>query len=140
MYISYTIYDMVSITQCFGLALPGSRTVHAPTTAQAIYIATQGPQALRDLCAAWSCHLCMMQLCKSLCACISPCAHALGNLSMPYMSSPHSSYSDFLRPAHMSLFLLRNSESGFHCVFRDLFSLVPGNFIILCESLQKSLS
>lgn len=44
------------------LALPGSRVTHVLTSTQANYIATYGPQAVRDLRAVWSCHICMMQL------------------------------------------------------------------------------
>lgn len=52
------------------LALLGSRAAHAPSSIQAIYIVTQGPQTLCDLWAAWSHNLRVpqLQLCKPLCA------------------------------------------------------------------------
>ena len=82
-------YDS-SHTAC--LALPGWRAMHVRISAQAKYLAAPGAfKGPAWPCVAWSHHLRMMQLHKSLCACMSLiicvwcsystlCAHALGSL------------------------------------------------------------
>lgn len=89
--------------QALGLALLGSRAVHAPSNAQVIYVATQGSQVLQDGHAARSRDLRITQLRKPLCACVRPCvAGARQSLEVGHTRSPLSSPTNFLRPAHLS--------------------------------------
>lgn len=74
-FIVHSASIIISITQsCQGSAkMPshpklGSTAVHAPSSVQTTYIATQDPQILHDQSVAWSHDLRMLRLCKPLCA------------------------------------------------------------------------
>lgn len=94
--VSRWTYNVLSFPSPSALALLGSRAVHVPSSTQATYIVTQGPEAWHDLYAAWSCDLHMTQLHKPLCASVRQPLRAGQTCSMLF------SCTNFLRPVHVS--------------------------------------